>query len=295
MEELYKYKQVEDLAALLEGEGVCIIQLLVRIITKLFVFQTIVPFTPPRVIFINHMVWEQIEVVVVEKKLVMEVETSMQLEEQDQIYTLRRLLVLTNNSVQFLGKKSYWNMVLSLLNSQRSKLKKSLLKQIRKGLEITMVFVQKLQQLLSRTFLLTLVAYSRGTGFPRIGGKFSIFPKTREFPVSSPFLFPVPVFLCSPLWGIYTPNFGVPVKSQRNVLVQRSDRSFRRKIQWYEAQNVQFLFSVYCYNILTAVQTTKNQLLIAIYISLSPRGNKISKSEVPDRPFPENMIGGTGL
>ena len=45
----------------------------------------------------------------------------------------------------------------------------------------------------------SLVAYSRGTGFPRIGGKFSIFQKTREFPVNSPFLFPVPVFPCSPI------------------------------------------------------------------------------------------------
>ena len=85
---------MEDLAAFLKGEGIFIfiVQLLIRIITQLFVFQIVVPLTPPWVIFIGHMVLEQIEVVVVvvvvvvvmvvvivvvEEELVMEVETSM--------------------------------------------------------------------------------------------------------------------------------------------------------------------------------------------------------------------------
>ena len=64
---------------MLKGEGIFIfiVQLLIRIITQLFVFQIVVPLTPPQVIFIDHMVFEKIEVVVLEEELVMEVETSM--------------------------------------------------------------------------------------------------------------------------------------------------------------------------------------------------------------------------
>ena len=77
------------------------------------------------------------------------------------------------------------------------------------------ILIKKYSESLIFIFLLRrLVAYSPGTGFPVLGGKFPVFPKTREFPEYSPFLFPVPVFPCSPFWRIYSPNFtpspGIP-------------------------------------------------------------------------------------
>ena len=83
------------------------------------------------------------------------------------------------------------------------------------------------------------VAYSPGTGFPDLAGKFPNFPKTREFPGYSPFLFPVPVFHCSPLLGICSPNyvrshqFSVP----RNSLVYWYVFLIEWEIKWFDAPN----------------------------------------------------------
>ena len=67
------------------------------------------------------------------------------------------------------------------------------------------VYKRSLQHYKYCTNTLGFVAYSRGTGFPRIGWKFPFFPKTRELPEYHPFLFLVPVFPCSAILVIIFP------------------------------------------------------------------------------------------
>ena len=132
-----------------------------------------------------------------------------------------------------------------------------------------------------------------GNRVPDLAGKFPIFPKTQEFPVCSPFSFPVPVFSCSRVWGIFALFSSIPGEFRRNPSAQRSRWSKKRKLIGSSHEIVTFYLVVNLTMYEESIRPIKNthsELSISFSLHMEPNSQK----RTTDRPFSENTVCGTG-
>ena len=141
--------------------------------------------------------------------------------------------------------------------------------------------------------LIGLVAYSLGTGFPDLAGNF---PDLQKMGIPCIFLFFVPGsrFHMFPILGYTFPQFWCFSHVPREHIGLVVQLIIWMKINWFQAQNIQFIFSTGMpYNILTTVYMFRPLTITSLSLALS-RWNQNLKKWTINRLFSGNTVCGTG-